>query len=53
MRQNRFFVSPSDIKLDQVLLSGQQAHQIRNVLRLKVGDNIIVLDDASYEYEED
>jgi 16S rRNA (uracil1498-N3)-methyltransferase len=51
MRQNRFFISPSDIQLDQVLLSGQQAHQIRSVLRLKVGHNIIVLDNAGYEYE--
>jgi 16S rRNA (uracil1498-N3)-methyltransferase len=48
---NRFFVPVQGIQLNQVLLSGQQAHQIRNVLRLKVGDNVVVLDNAGCEYE--
>jgi len=51
LRMNRFFVPVQSIQLDQVRLSGQQAHQILNVLRLKVGDNIIVLDNTGYEYE--
>ena len=48
---NRFFISQSDIRGDEVVLSGEQAHQIRNVLRLKPSERIIVLDNTGYEYE--
>jgi len=48
---NRFFVSKSDIRGDEVVLSGQQAHQIRNVLRMTSGEGIIVLDNTGCEYE--
>jgi 16S rRNA (uracil1498-N3)-methyltransferase len=46
----RFFVEPSSINNDKVVLSHPQAHQIRDVLRLKVGDGIIILDNAGWEY---
>jgi len=48
---NRFFISESDIQSEQVVLGKRQAHQIRNVLRMKKGDRIIVLDNSSSEYE--
>lgn len=32
-------------------MSGEQAHQISRVLRLKAGDQIVVLDNAGWEYE--
>jgi len=48
---NRFFISKSDIRGDEVVLSGQQAHQIRNVLRMTSGEGIIVLDNTGCEYE--
>jgi 16S rRNA (uracil1498-N3)-methyltransferase len=46
----RFFVEPSSIRNNSVELSREQAHQVRDVLRLKVGDDIIVLDNAGWEY---
>lgn len=48
---NRFFISKSSIRGDEVVLGGDQAHQIRNVLRIKPGERIIVLDNAGCEYE--
>ena len=48
---NRFFVSRSDIRGEQVVLGGRQAHQIRNVLRMKPDERIIVLDNTGFEYE--
>jgi len=48
---NRFFVSKSDLHGEQVVLGRRQAHQIRNVLRMKTGDPLIVLDNAGFEYE--
>jgi 16S rRNA (uracil1498-N3)-methyltransferase len=51
MSANRFFVSASDIEGDRVQLSREQAHQVRQVLRLKPGDTIVVLDGKGMEYE--
>jgi len=48
---NRFFISSSVLRGEQVVLGSQQAHQIRNVLRMGPGDHIIVLDNAGAEYE--
>jgi 16S rRNA (uracil1498-N3)-methyltransferase len=48
---NRFFISQSDIRGDEVVLGGEQAHQIRNVLRIKPSERIIVLDNTGFEYE--
>ena len=47
---HRFFVRNESLQAEQVVLPGQQAHQIRNVLRAKPGDRIIVLDNTGYEY---
>jgi 16S rRNA (uracil1498-N3)-methyltransferase len=47
----RFFVPPEWIQDRQVELSGDFAHQVRNVLRLQAGDRIIVLDDTGWECE--
>lgn len=48
---HRFFVPPEWIEGDSLTISGKQAHQIRNVLRLKPGDRIVVLDGDGIEYE--
>jgi 16S rRNA (uracil1498-N3)-methyltransferase len=48
---NRFFVSTSDFEGDRVRLSREQAHQVRQVLRLGPGDAIVVLDDRGAEYD--
>ncbi len=50
MNTNRFFISTSDIKDDRVRLNPEQSHQVQNVLRLKVGDEIVVLDETGIEY---
>lgn len=48
---HRFFVPKENISVQQVILSREQAHQICNVLRLRVGDRIVVLDNTGYEYD--
>ena len=47
---HRFFVSVENIRGKEVVLS-QQAHQIRDVLRLKANEHIVVLDNHGLEYE--
>jgi len=51
MSANRFFVSTSDLEGDRVRLSREQAHQVHQVLRLKPGDTVVVLDGQGMEYE--
>jgi len=46
----RFFVSPEDIRGNEIVLR-KQAHQIRDVLRLKEGEYITLLDNEGWEYE--
>jgi len=47
---HRFFVLTIDN--DQVIFSDEQAHQIRQVLRMGVGDRVVVVvDGAGWEYE--
>ncbi len=48
---DRFFVKQESLQGEEVVLKGQQAHQINNVLRKKVGEHIIVLDNLGAEYE--
>ena len=47
---HRFFVSADRLHGGRIILSGPQAHQIRDVLRMKSGEKIIVLDNTGYEY---
>jgi 16S rRNA (uracil1498-N3)-methyltransferase len=51
MTQPRFFVPPDWIHERQVTLADDVEHQVRNVLRLRPGDRIIVLDDTGWECE--
>lgn len=48
---HRFFVDPQILQGDRVVLPAAQAHQIRNVLRLRAGSAILVLDNSGTEYE--
>jgi 16S rRNA (uracil1498-N3)-methyltransferase len=48
---DRFFVGYKNLRGEDVVLEGQQAHQIHNVLRKKAGEHIIVLDNLGWEYE--
>ena len=47
----RFFIDPKQISGDEAVITGEIAHQIRTVLRLKVGDTIGLLDGSGAEYE--
>ncbi len=46
---HRFFVPPDWLEGNRVSISGSLVHQIRNVLRLQVGDHVVVLDDSGWE----
>ena len=46
----RFFVDKETISEKQVLITDSRVHQIRDVLRMKIGDEIIVLDNTGIEY---
>jgi 16S rRNA (uracil1498-N3)-methyltransferase len=48
---HRFFVSKDDFRGQNAILTGRQAHQIADVLRLKPGQNIIALDNLGAEYK--
>jgi len=48
---HRFFVPPAWIQGDEVRISGPQAHQIADVLRMQPGDHILVLDNSGWEIE--
>ncbi|MEA1958368.1 MAG: RsmE family RNA methyltransferase [Chloroflexota bacterium] len=47
----RFFIPRQAIDRDKVTLKGDIVHQVRDVLRMKSGDRILVLDDSGWEYE--
>ena len=48
---HRFFVSEENLQGPKVILKDQQAHQIHNVLRMRPGSRIILLDDSGLEYK--
>lgn len=48
---HRFFIPPSWIRGNRVTVTGPQAHQIANVLRMRQGDVIVVLDNSGWEIE--
>ncbi len=47
---HRFFISPEWIEKPKITFSGQTAHQIKNVLRMKAGWQVIALDNFGLEY---
>jgi 16S rRNA (uracil1498-N3)-methyltransferase len=46
---HRFFVPPSTIRGNEVMLTGAQSHQISRVLRMSPGDTILILDNSGWE----
>jgi len=48
---HRFFVPSSWIQSNEVTIVGPQAHQIAHVLRMRPGDEVIVLDNSGWEIE--
>ena len=47
---HRFFVNIGNISENKVVISDSRVHQLRDVLRMKTGDEIIVLDNTGLEY---
>ncbi len=50
MTMHRFFVSPQAIRDSRVVLRGTIVHQIRDVLRMHPGDEIMLLDNSGWAY---
>lgn len=49
-QMHRFFISPQQIVEGQVSLGGDQARQIAQVLRMRPGEEVVVLDNAGWAY---
>lgn len=47
---HRFFISPEAIEGNRIVLKGDAAHQVKDVLRLREGDQITVLDNSGQEF---
>ena len=47
----RFFIKREDIKEDRGLIHGDEAHHMIQVLRLKIGSKLILLDGEGTEYD--
>ncbi len=48
---HRFFIPPNTIHDNRVILRGDIVHQIRDVLRMRPGDEIILLDNSGYAHQ--
>jgi 16S rRNA (uracil1498-N3)-methyltransferase len=48
---HRFFVRPETLAASPVVLTGDQAHQIRRVLRMRPGDPAVLLDNRGQAYD--
>jgi len=48
---HRFFIPPEWIDQGEVAFSGRLVHQLRDVLRLRRGEVVLVLDNSGWEYE--
>jgi 16S rRNA (uracil1498-N3)-methyltransferase len=46
----RFFIPPENIQNNQVIFPEMTARQIRNVLRLKSGEQVLVLDNLGSQF---
>jgi 16S rRNA (uracil1498-N3)-methyltransferase len=49
-RMPRFFIPPSAIAGDMLTLDGEVAHQVRNVLRMRAGERVVLLDNSGQEF---
>ena len=50
-RIQRFLCSPIKQNQNQVTLTGDTAHHLIRVLRLKIGDRLCVFDQSGYEWD--
>ena len=47
---SRFYVSPENVKNNLIHVTGPEAHHIKDVMRLKKSDNVVVFDGTGKEY---
>ncbi|MBD3427256.1 MAG: 16S rRNA (uracil(1498)-N(3))-methyltransferase [Candidatus Omnitrophica bacterium] len=47
---SRFFVSPQKVRDNKILIDGEEAHHILDVMRMQDGDNVTVFDGTGNEY---
>lgn len=48
---HHFFIPPENISAGQAILSGPQARQVAQVLRMRPGDGVVLLDNSGWAYE--
>ncbi len=51
MSLHRFFVPASWLEQEEVTITGPLVHRLRNVLRVKAGTHIVLLDNSGWEHE--
>ena len=51
MPVQRFFVPAAAFEQQPIVLAGEQAHQVRRVLRMRLGDRVTLLDNQGWAYE--
>ena len=47
----RFFISPEQVRDQHITISGEDAHHIVKVLRMKTGDELLLCDGRGIEYQ--
>ncbi|MFH1779504.1 MAG: 16S rRNA (uracil(1498)-N(3))-methyltransferase [Candidatus Omnitrophota bacterium] len=47
---SRFYIPHNSIRKDRIHIRGREAHHVRDVMRLNIGDEIVVFDGTGYEY---
>lgn len=47
----RFYLSPEDIQGGEAMLHGEEAHHVVHVMRMKVGERLILFDGEGREYQ--
>lgn len=47
---NRFYVSKENVRKDEIIVQGKEAHHILDVLRLQENDKVIIFDGTGNEY---
>lgn len=46
----RFFVTPEQLNRDEIWIAGKDYNHIRNVLRMKIGEEVLICDGGDKEY---
>lgn len=49
-RPPRFFISPGQVAGNEIKVTGSDVHHIRSVLRMRIGDGLVLLDNTGMEY---